>query len=160
VLEKSIATVKVDVGATSEMGGLLEKDGVWAKDLADVDRDFLEWSETVALEAEEWLTSFWAEKTEFMIGMYEVARSGETERMRRRGSGRVLAAGPSARRLTSRCRVVSRQHKATTRAKSVQQRALVIAAIRAEGSAESSDKASSSAWIRRVTAWSRATKGG
>ena len=33
-------------------------------------------------------TSFCAEKMEFMIGMYEVERSGETERMRMRGSGR------------------------------------------------------------------------
>lgn len=30
----------MDIRAASEMGGLLEEDGVWAKDLTDIDRDF------------------------------------------------------------------------------------------------------------------------
>ena len=34
-----------------------------------------------------WLTGLWAEKMEFMTGMYEFDASGETEKMSMRGSG-------------------------------------------------------------------------
>jgi hypothetical protein len=34
------------------------------------------------------ITNFWAEKMAFMMGMYDVDRSGDTERMRIRGSVR------------------------------------------------------------------------
>lgn len=34
-------------------------------------------------------TSFWAENIEFMMGMYDEDWSGETDRMRIRGSGRI-----------------------------------------------------------------------
>ena len=53
-------------------------------------------------------TSFCAEKMEFMMGMYEEERSGETERMRMRGeawvagsSGAVAPAGTCVMRLMS-----------------------------------------------------------
>lgn len=39
-------------------------------------------------------TSFWAEKIEFIMGIYDVDKSGETERIRIRGSGSM--AGSSA----------------------------------------------------------------
>lgn len=79
----------MDVRATSQVGSLLEKDGVWAEDLTDIDRDFLVGVSSGGGQRVCVRTSFCAEKTEFMIGMYEVARSGDTERMSRRGSGRT-----------------------------------------------------------------------
>jgi hypothetical protein len=52
-------------------------------------------------------TNFWAAKMEFMMGMYDAERSGETERIRMRGSISVAASvamlpgGGCAKRLIS-----------------------------------------------------------
>ena len=47
-------------------------------------------------EYERRLTSFWAENIQFIIGIDDVERSGETDRMRMRGSGRIAGSRPSA----------------------------------------------------------------
>lgn len=60
---------EVDVGPAGEMGSLLEEEGMWTKYLADIDGDIL-WGmrERVEMKKKR-LTRFWAEKTEFMMGM-------------------------------------------------------------------------------------------
>ena len=72
--------LELDVRTSGEVRGLLKKDGIRAEKFAYIFGDFLR----VKIENTQdriWLTSFWAEKKEFMTGMYELDASAETERM-------------------------------------------------------------------------------
>lgn len=70
ILEQGLAMFKVNVGTSCEVRGLLEEDGIGAENLAHIYRNFLDESWGYR-EEQAWvmLTSFWAEKIEFMIGM-------------------------------------------------------------------------------------------
>ena len=69
ILEQRFAMLEVNVGTPCEVRGLLEEDGIGTENLTHIYRDFL---------GESWgyggsklvvLTSFWAEKIEFITGM-------------------------------------------------------------------------------------------
>lgn len=61
--------LEVNVGTPREVRGLLEEDGIWAENLTHVYRNFL--GESWVHEEWQWagLTSFWAEKIEFITGI-------------------------------------------------------------------------------------------
>ena len=76
---------------------LLQEHSVWPIYLTDVNGySLVGYERLVFVVRGGKLTNFCAEKMAFIIGMYDVARSGETERIRIRGSGRVAGSTLSA----------------------------------------------------------------
>jgi hypothetical protein len=93
ILQECIPALKIEIRATSEMGGLLEENGIGTKYLTCIYGNLLRLLSAMATRELEDAgdTSFWAEKMAFMMGMYDVDRSGDTERIRIRGSVRLAA---------------------------------------------------------------------
>ena len=83
---------EIYVGTTSQVCNLLQEDSVGPEDFAYVNHNFLasDMSARKLMKLSEIvLTIFCAENIEFMIGMYDAERSGETDKMRMRGSGKL-----------------------------------------------------------------------
>lgn len=69
---------------------LLQKHSVGSVYLANIYCYFLSRCESIKVNRRTtWHTNFCAEKIEFIMGMYDVDKSGETERIRIRGSGNM-----------------------------------------------------------------------
>lgn len=93
------------VGAAREVAGLLPEDGVRSCDPANVYRNVLRTVHSFSILRERpregRLADFWAEKMQFMMGMYCPAESGETLSMSTRARRFSCALSPFETRLMS-----------------------------------------------------------